>query len=322
MIEMVELLMLCMAAIEFRRAVNKKMYQEVEFQSENAVLRGRLYKRESENAPCLVMAHGTSATIKMVADAYAEAFYHSGLSVLLYDHRNFGNSDGDPRHEINPWVQGRGYRDAVAYLRSSPDVDRIALWGGSYSAVQVLVVGALIDDIAAVVAQIPACGIELPKLQPSDETLEALKALFLAGDVSGGPESTTGPLPVVSADQINAPSLLEPIQAYRWFIEYGGRFGTKWENCATRVIPPTQPPFNAYLAAPYLRAPTLMMVSRDDEMVHCNPAVQRAVFDKIPAQKEFYQIDGGHFGLLWHPSELFDEAVDRQIAFLKNVLEF
>ena len=69
-------------------------------------------------------------------------------------------------------------------------------------------------------------------------------------------------------------------------------------------------------------APVLMMVGREDEMIHCNRDVQKAVFEKIGSPKEFYEIDGGHFGLLWYPGKLFDEAVDRQIEFLKsNVLD-
>ena len=296
------------------------MLQQVEFESENAVLRGRLYKSVNK-PPCVVMAHGTSATITMAADAFAEAIHGAGFSVLLYDHRNFGDSDGEPRFEINPWIQGRGYRDAVAYLRTRADVDRIALWGDSYSAMEVLVAGALIDDIAAIVAQIPVCGAELPDLEPSNEIFKTLKSVFASGDVRGGPDSTTGPMPVVSADQINAPSLLKPIQAFRWFTEHGGRFGTNWENRASRVIPPTPVPFHPYLTAPYLRAPTLMIVGRDDEMVHCNPAAQRAVFERIVAHKDFFEIDGGHFGVLWHPGELFEKAVRHQIAFLKRALK-
>ena len=60
------------------------------------------------------MAHGTSATIGMVADQYAEAFHDARLSVLLYDHRGFGASDGEPRLEINPWLQAQGYRDGLS----------------------------------------------------------------------------------------------------------------------------------------------------------------------------------------------------------------
>lgn len=296
------------------------MSDMVEFPSGANALRGTLYRQQYGQAPCVVMAHGTSATTTMVANAYAEAIHDAGFSVLLYDHANFGNSDGAPRYEINPWIQGRGFRDAVNFLREELNIAKVALWGDSYAGGIALVAAALIPDIAAVVAQIPVCGIELPELEPNDEHFADLKAIFESGDVGGGPEHTLGPLPVVSADQITAPSILTPIQAFRWFVEYGGRFDSKWENRATRVIPPTKVPFNAYLAAPYIKAPVLMMVGRNDEMVHCNPAVQRAVFEKIASPKECYQIDGGHFGLLWHPGALFDEAVERQTEFLKDIL--
>jgi pimeloyl-ACP methyl ester carboxylesterase len=125
---------------------------------------------------------------------------------------------------------------------------------------------------------------------------------------------------VVSCDQINAPSLLKPIQAFRWFMEYGGRYESGWENRATRVIPHTPVPFSPYLAAPYLRVPTFMMVAHNDEMVHCNRAVQDAVFEKIAAPKTLYEIDGGHFGLLWSPGALFDESARQQTQFLRAQL--
>ena len=40
------------------------------------------------------------------------------LAVLLFDHRGFGASGGEPRHEINPWSQARGYRDALNLVHS------------------------------------------------------------------------------------------------------------------------------------------------------------------------------------------------------------
>src|SRR5680860_868531 len=51
---------------------------------------------------------------------------------LVYDHRNFGRSEGEPRQGINPWIQCRGYRDAVKLVErlNGVDPERIALWGG------------------------------------------------------------------------------------------------------------------------------------------------------------------------------------------------
>jgi len=296
------------------------MYQQVNFNSEGAMLRGRHYCHPDGPKPTVVMTHGTTATITMAIDLFAEAIFAADFDVLLYDHKNFGQSGGELRQEINPWIQTRGYRDAVAFLRAKHPNSPIALWGDSYSAALALVAGALIEDISAIVAQIPVCGAALPQGLTDDGALEAMKEIFATGDVSGGPEQTMGPMPVVSSDQLNTPSLLTPIQAFRWFIEYGGRHGSGWENWATRIIPDTPVACNPYVTAPHLKMPVQMMVGRNDEMVHCNPEIQRAVFDRIAGEKELVEIEGGHFGLLWKPSPQFDEAVQRQIDFLTRVL--
>ncbi|MGB3716941.1 MAG: alpha/beta fold hydrolase, partial [Candidatus Promineifilaceae bacterium] len=147
------------------------MIKEVEFPSEGVMLRGLFFLPEShsDRSPVVIMAHGTSTTIYMVADKYAETFSRAGLAVLLYDHRNFGRSEGEPRQEINPWIQSRGYRDAVNFVEGLDEVDheRIALWGDSYTGGQVIVVGAVDRRVKAIVAQCPVFGVEPPEVDPS-----------------------------------------------------------------------------------------------------------------------------------------------------------
>lgn len=295
------------------------MFSDVEFSSQGAVLRGRLYRPAGARpVPVVVMAHGTSATITMAIDRYAEVFVESGFAVLLYDHRNFGASGGEPRQEINPWVQARGYRDAMTYLGSVQGIDpgAITLWGDSYSAAEVIVVGAVDERPAAVIAQIPALGPHLPPADPDGILFEALRDALDGGSVGGRPQDTTGPLPVVSADQLGAPSLLPPIQAFRWFIEYGGQHGSRWRNEVTRVVPAHLPPFHAGLAAPHLQHPLLMMIAPEDEMQGANPDVSNAAYASVPGRKQLNEIGGGHFGLLYHPSDLFEQASRAQADFL------
>jgi pimeloyl-ACP methyl ester carboxylesterase len=299
------------------------MFETVEFSSEGATLRGRLYRPDRTSPfPAVVMAHGTTATMTMAIDHYAEVFCRGGLGVLLYDHRNFGGSGGEPRQEINPWIQARGYRDAVSYLTTRPDVrsDGIAVWGDSYSGLIALVIAALDRRIAAVAVHCPTCGAEKPGAEPSDMMFEGMRNVLEGGDVAGTPETTMGPMPVVSFDQAGTPSLLAPIQAFKWFIEYGGRHGSLWENRVTRVNPPTPVPFSAYLAAPFIQCPVFMMVALRDEMPHCNYRVSRATFDLMRSRKTWADIDGGHFGLLYYPGELFDRASSLQRDFLAGVL--
>jgi pimeloyl-ACP methyl ester carboxylesterase len=300
------------------------MIRQIEFPSEGATLRGLLYLpgAREDVLPIVVMAHGTSATISMAVDKYAETFCRAGLAVLLYDHRNFGRSEGEPRQEINPWIQCRGYRDAINFVErlGEVDSDAIALWGDSYTGGQVVVVGAIDPRVKAVVAQGPVFGAEPPSVAPDSSAFETIKETFLHGDVRGSSETTIGPIPVVSSDQAGAPSLLQPIQAFRWFIDYGGRPGSGWVNRVTRVLPPTRIPYNPVLCAPFLTVPTLLMVAPEDEMVHCNYAVAKQAYQLIPGPKEWYDIAGGHFGLLYYPGELFDEATRVQTEFFTRWL--
>ncbi len=182
------------------------MFTIVEFPSEGATLRGRLYVRPaSRPLPVVVMAHGLSATISgMTADRYAEVFRDAGFAVLLFDHRNFGISDGEPRQQINKWVQARGYRDAMSFLATRPDIDRerMALWGDSMSAAEVIVVGAIDARVKAVVAQVPACGDNPPPPDPDGSLFAAIREKLLHGDVGATPDSTIGPLP----DRVERPA--------------------------------------------------------------------------------------------------------------------
>jgi len=296
----------------------------VEFESEGAVLRGFLYEAVKGDPPfpVVVMTHGTSATIQMVADRYAEVFAEAGVSALLYDHRNLGISGGQPRQEINPWVQSRGYRDAITFASTIEDHDptRIGIWGDSYSAGQVFLVAACDSRVKVVVAQCPVFGADPPGVDPTREVFEAIRESFESGDVSGGAGDKTGPMPVVSSDQLGTPSLLQPIQAFRWFIDYGGRHGSGWQNHATRINPSNTAPFSPYLCAPYVTVPSLMMVASADEMVHANPALSRRAFNLLPGEKDWYDLEGGHFGLLYHPSDLFDEASTVQADYLTKHL--
>ncbi|MEO1025249.1 MAG: alpha/beta fold hydrolase [Pseudomonadota bacterium] len=166
------------------------MEQEVSFDSEDAELRGLLFSHEDKLRPVVVMTHGTTATITMAIDLYAERIFEAGYDVLLYDHRNFGRSGGNPRQEINPWIQARGYRHAVAFLRNSRRTQHIVLWGDSFSAGLALVAGALIENVSAIIAQIPVCGPSLPENRFDASAFATLKQVFDGGDVTGGPEQT------------------------------------------------------------------------------------------------------------------------------------
>jgi cephalosporin-C deacetylase-like acetyl esterase len=135
------------------------MRRDIEFRTEDGViLRGWHCLPERAGAtPTVVMAHGYSAVKEMYLDRFAEVFAEAGIGAVVFDNRNFGASDGEPRQEIDPWQQIRDYRDAITWASGLPEVDaeRIGIWGSSYSGAHVLVVGAIDRRVKCVVAQVP-----------------------------------------------------------------------------------------------------------------------------------------------------------------------
>ena len=311
---------------EIEMSKNNQMYAPIEFQSEGATLRGRLYLPEniSEKLPVVIMAHGYSATIEgMVADRYAEVFCKGGFAVVLYDHRNLGISDGEPRQQLDRWTQARGYRDAINFVTTLPQIDtsKIGLWGDSMSGDEAIAVAAFDHRVKVVVAQVPACGRTMPPPDPDGKLFEQLKHTFLHEKIEVTPEDIIGPKPVVTFDQQTIPAMLLPLTSYKWFMEYGTRYNTKWLNNVTYVSPNVPVKFTSSLCSPYIKAALLMMVSYNDEMPGANSDVARYTYSIAPQPKKLIEIDGGHFGIVYYPSPLFDMASKAQLDFLKEYFE-
>ena len=77
--------------------------------------------------------------------------------MLVFDHRGFGASTGEPRQEADPVLQARDYRHAITWLcaRTEVDAERIGIWGSSYSGGHVLQVAGVDKRVRCVVAQVP-----------------------------------------------------------------------------------------------------------------------------------------------------------------------
>jgi dienelactone hydrolase len=299
--------------------------RNVEFDSQGITLRGLLYEPEgaAKASPAVAMAHGLSATIDgMVAEQFATVFLAAGLSVLLYDHPYLGRSDGEPRQRISIWRQARGFIDALTFLASQPGIapERIGLWGDSLSAGESILVSSIDPRVAALVVQVPSCGREAPPPDVDAEAYVNSVQEFLAGDIESATFEEAAELPVVSADQLNAPSLLQPLTAFRWFIEYGGRFGTNWQNRGTRTEPKGAPPYYPPLSAGQIRIPAHFTIAHNDEIPGSRPDVQRLAFDSLQGPKQLLEVDGGHFGLLYYPGKVFDEVVASQASFFSEHL--
>lgn len=95
----------------------------------------------------------------MIISEVAEYFHSAGFTVLSFDPRSIGASDGTPRNEAHPSRNVEDYHDALTYLKQHwghlVDPGRIAYWGYSFSGMVALCAAALDKRVKAVVAVSP-----------------------------------------------------------------------------------------------------------------------------------------------------------------------
>ena len=272
--------------------------RDIEFDAEGVTLRGWFYDADGRSgaAPTIVMAHGFSAVKEMYLDKFAEVFAAAGLNALVFDNRNFGASDGEPRCEIDPVEQVRDYRDAITYATTLDEVDpvRIGAWGSSYSGGHVLVLGAIDRRVKAVVAQVPL-------ISGSANIAELVRADFRAGfrqmfdddraaRFRGDPPAM---VPVVAEDPL-APSALPTPDSWTWFTETGKTRAPSWRN---EVTLRTVEMLGEYEPAAYIArispTPLLMVVAREDHLTPAHLAID--AYERAREPKRLVILPSGHF---------------------------
>jgi fermentation-respiration switch protein FrsA (DUF1100 family) len=274
------------------------MREDIEFDADGVTLRGWLYSPEAVGgaAPTVVMAHGFSAVKEMYLDRFAEEFAGAGLAALVFDNRNFGASDGEPRQEIDPWEQIRDYRTAITYAATRPEVDpdRIGIWGSSYSGGHVLAVAAIDRRVKCVVAQVPAVsGHANFRALVRADFIPAFQAQFNSDREARFRGEPPAMVPVVDEDPL-APSALPTPDSYTWFTETHESRAPSWRN---EVTLRSVEMFTEYEPGTYLPwispTPLLMCVAQNDVLTPADIAI--AGYEQAREPKKLVILPGGHF---------------------------
>lgn len=84
---------------------------------------------------------------------------------------------------------------------------------------------------------------------------EEIASVVRGGDVRRPPETWEG-IPVVSPDQQSTPSALLPLTAFRWFIEYGARYGSGRSNRVVLTTADGLPAFDPFACAHKVGVPS------------------------------------------------------------------
>jgi fermentation-respiration switch protein FrsA (DUF1100 family) len=275
------------------------MRRNIEFNADGTTLRGWFYTPDHKTGPfpTVVMSHGFTATKEMTLDRYAEVFAGGGLAVLVYDNRCLGDSDGLPRHEIDPVAQRRDYRYAITYAQSLPEVDpaRVGIWGTSYSGAVVLAVSATDKRVKAVVSQVPFINgvkniqqfLRLSELPDFVKMLDEDRARRMRGEPSAY-------VPVTTSDPTQA-AAFPGLRTHNYFHSFVSAVpNLKWENKVTVRSLEYLLDFDVSGYASYIApTPLLMIVSHDDSSTPTDLALE--FFQNAREPKELMVIRADHY---------------------------
>jgi fermentation-respiration switch protein FrsA (DUF1100 family) len=299
------------------------MRKDVAFTSKGLNCRAWLYLPDDlppdEKRPVVVMAHGFSGVKEMFLDKFAERFVGAGLTALVFDFRNLGESEGEPRGQVFPHEQHEDYRNAVTWVSRQPmiDAERIGVWGTSYSGGHVLHLGAFDRRIKAVVAQVPAVSVWGQIVRTGgNAALHGLLAIVTADRIARYEGGKGGVLKVVGAP--GEPCVLGTPDAYEFFQKTGTDRAPTWQNAVTlesleRMI--EYDPVDAIeLVSP---TPLLLIAAEQDSLISIDAV--REAFGRAGDPKRLEVLECGHFDV-YDSEPWFSRAADAATGWFREHL--
>src|SRR5947209_6657286 len=255
--------------------------------------------------PIVVMAHGLSGTRRDRLGAFAERFAAEGFAALVFDHRGFGDSAGEPDLFV-PARQLEDWRAAIAFARSLPGVDRsqVATFGSSLGGGNALAAAAADREVAVAISQVPF--LDLPRQAHRPSPRVAAQMLRVAA--RGGHLRVVG-----QPDQpafINAPGAEA---GWRHVVAIGE--DSRWRDRASaRWL--LNAPYRPVRHAASLHCPWLVCVGEADRVARPGPAIEAARRAPLGELRTYPGVD--HFDIYDGPEH--EAVLADELEFLSRHL--
>lgn len=262
-----------------------------------------LYPAAGDSVPIIVMAHGLSGTRRDRLGPFAERFADAGVAALVFDHRGFGDSSGEP-DRFDPRLQLEDWSAAIACARSLPGVDpqRVVTFGSSMGGGNALAAAAADDRVAAVISQVPFLDIvgQGYRVSPRSAARMVLAAI------------RNGHLPAVGQPG-EAAFISAPGAEAGWRRVVAGGEDSRWrDRVSARWL--LGRPYRPGRHARSLHCPWLVCVGESDRVALPGPAMRAARRAPRGELRTYPGVD--HFDVYDGP--VHEAVVADQLAFLRR----
>lgn len=272
---------------------------DVRFRSGGVNLAGHLYRPPRTGAggatrtPAIVMCGPASSVKEQTLPHYAQKFADAGFTVLAFDSRTYGESDGEPRCSYDPGKIIDDYSNAVSYLLSRDDIDanRIALVGVCMGGGFAVSTAARDKRVAAVVSVAGgfAIGATFLALMGSEGFASFLREI----NDRATKEYQTGEVeyvPAIAPDLSGGLAFMPNPEAFSYYDRTSRTDAPTWENRVAVRSLQAYFAYNAVADAP-LVAPTPLLIVHGTVDLFLWPEFAQQVYDAATGDKEIAWIE-------------------------------
>jgi len=282
----------------------------VRFRSDGLELVGELYLPDGAPHRAVVLTGPFSSVKEQVTGDYAQRLAEHGFAALAFDHRGWGDSEGQPRNHEAAERKVSDLRDAVSFLATRPEIDgdRIAVCGICLGAVYATQLTAF-DPRVKALALIGGSYNDPHVLRERFGGPTGYRELMAQFGAIAQRQFETGEIeywPAINPEGMPA-GLPGPEPAEYYGTARGAR--PQWENRCTALSVKEELTVSVAPALSMLSpTPVLIVHGRGDEAVP--PQDAQAAFDAVEEPKRLVWVDATNHVDIYDTHELVNAATD------------
>jgi uncharacterized protein len=304
-------------------SVDPSVREPVRFRSDGLELAGHLYRPPAAarvaRTAALVMAGPTTSVKEETLPHYAARLAEAGYTVLTFDNRNFGESEGEPRQHLATAEQVEDLTNAVSYLRAREDVDpaRLGLCCVCMGAGYALAVTSM--DLRVKAAALVAGAYNLTDTYRDFLGEEGFASYLRTLNDARQGQYESGELeymPAIAGPPEYAPSAMPVQEAYEYYSRAQATEAPNWENRVTVASMEQIVGWNV-LARAHLVAPRPLLIVHGTTDVLLPPRYAHEVYDRAGEPKELHWIETSNHVELYDQAPFVPEAIAKVIDWLR-----
>jgi fermentation-respiration switch protein FrsA (DUF1100 family) len=295
---------------------------EVRFMSDGLSLAGHIYRPpaagETDPTPAVVMCGPSSSVKEQTLPHYAERFADAGYTVLTFDSRTYGASEGEPRCYYDPGQIIADYVNAVSYLASRDDIDagRIAVvgvcMGGGY-AISTAARDKRVAAVASIAGGYDIGGTFLANMGSDGfaDFIGQINELVTREYESGETEY----IPAIAKDLSEGLAFMPNPEAFSYYDRTSRSVAPSWENRVAVKSLPAYFAYNAVADAP-LVAPTPLLIVHGTVDLFLWPEFAQRTYDEASGDKELAWFETHNHIELYDQDPFVTGAASRVVQWL------